>query len=57
MTKLVDRAKCMFCASTMVLLVVCFILNAVMTHGNNTFRLQTALGMNLEGMYCEEYVQ
>ena len=28
-----------------------------MTHGNNVFRMQVAVGMDLEAFYCEDTVQ
>ena len=32
-------------------------MNAIMTHSNNVFRMQVAVGMDLQAFYCEDTVE
>ena len=54
MTKVIEKVKCMVYGIVVIALIGFLIANVVMTHGNNVFRMQVALGMNLESLYCED---
>ena len=57
MTKRVDQVKCGIYGSSVFLLFTLLIINAVQTHGNNVFRMQVAVGLDLEVFYCDETVK
>ena len=39
------------------ILTTLIVLNAILTHGNNAFRMQVAVGMDLQAYYCDDTVQ
>ena len=45
--KVIDQVKYYFCAILVAVLFILLALNVALTHGNNEFRMQVALGMDL----------
>ena len=49
-----DQIRCYVYVGSILVILSLLTLNAVMTHANNTFRMQVAVGMNLQDFYCED---
>lgn len=53
-SKLGDKVGCVCYLGSVSVLAGLLVLNVLQTHGNNVFRMQVALGMELMSFYCED---